>query len=85
MIKPPLVSTFETLPPKNQSVGDEQSRRYLFLAGRAAAVGGGQRGRAGLRVPGHVAVLGGAADGQRPDRVGVAVAVAVVVVEAAVA
>lgn len=57
----------------------------LAIKPGAAAVGGGQSGRTRLRVPGHVSVLGGAADGQRVDAVGVAVAVAVVAVLAAVA
>jgi len=57
----------------------------LPLVGQPAAVGGGQGGAARLRVPRHQAVLGRAADRQRPDRVGVAVTVAVVVVAATVA
>ena len=48
---------------------------YLPLSPRAAAVGGGQRGGAGLRVPGDVAVLGGAGDGQGVDAVCVAITV----------
>lgn len=56
----------------------------LLLVLVAAAVGRGQRGGAGLAVPGHVAELRGAADGQRVDAVGVAVAVAAVVLPAPV-
>lgn len=56
----------------------------LLLVLVAAAVGRGQRGGAGLAVPGHVAQLRGAADGQRVDAVGVAVAVAAVVFPAPV-
>ena len=57
----------------------------LSVVAGSAAVGGGKRGRTRLGVPGHVAVLGGAADRQRVDAVRVAVAVAVVAVLAAVA
>ena len=57
---------------------------YLFLSGWSAAVRSGQRGGAGLRVPRNVAVLRCAADRQRPNRIGVTVAVAVVVVAAAI-
>ena len=57
----------------------------LSVVAGSAAVGGGERGRTRLGVPGHVAVLGGAADRQRVDAVRVAVAVAVVAVLAAVA
>ena len=56
----------------------------LTIKTGAAAVGGRQRGRTRLRVPGHVSVLRGAADRQRVDTVGVAVAVAVVAVLTAV-
>lgn len=56
----------------------------LPLAGRPAAVRGGQRGAAGLRVPGDLAVLRHARDGQRVDAVGVAIAVAAILVAAAV-
>jgi len=56
----------------------------LLLVEIAGAVGGGQGGGAGLAVPGHVAVLRGAADGQRVDAVRVAVAVAAVLLPAAV-
>lgn len=57
----------------------------LPLVGQPAAVGGGQGGAARFRVPRHQAVLGRATDRQRPDRVCVAVAVAIVVVAAPVA
>lgn len=50
-----------------------------------AAVGGGQRGRALLQVPGLASALGGAGDGDGVDGVGVAVARAVVPAAAAVA
>lgn len=56
----------------------------LLLVLVAAAVGGGQCGRAGLTVPGHVAELRGAADGQRVDAVGVAIAVTAVMLPAPV-
>ena len=56
----------------------------LFLVEASRAVGGGQGGGASLAVPGHVAVLGGAADGQGVDAVGVAVAVTAVPLPAAV-
>lgn len=56
----------------------------LFLVLAAAAVGGGQGGGAGLAVPGHVAVLGGAADGEGVDAIGVAIAVATVTIAATV-
>ena len=56
----------------------------LLLILVAAAVGRGQRGGAGLAVPGHVAELRGAADGQRVDAVGVAIAVAAVMLPAPV-
>ena len=58
---------------------------HLFLSRRSAAVSGGQSGGAGLRVPRHVTVLRGAADGKGPDGIGVTVAVAVVVVSTPVA
>ena len=50
----------------------------LPLSPGAAAVGASQGGGAGLGVPGDVAVLRGAADGQRVDAVGVAVTVTTV-------
>lgn len=56
----------------------------LFLVEVARAVGGGERGGAGLAVPRHVPVLRGAADGQRVDAVGVAVTVAAVLLSPAV-
>lgn len=56
----------------------------LLLILVATAVGGGQRGGAGLTVPGHVAKLCGAADGQGEDAVGVAVTVAAVMLPAPV-
>ena len=56
----------------------------LLLVEASGAVGGGQGGGAGLAVPGHVTVLGGAADGQGVDAVGVAVAVAAVPLPSAV-
>ena len=56
----------------------------LLLVLVATAVGGGQCGRAGLTVPGNVAELRGATDGQRVDAVGVAVAIAAVMFPAPV-
>lgn len=49
-----------------------------------AAVGGGQGGCTLLQVPGLVAVLGGAADGDGVDAVGVAITGAVVALPAAI-
>lgn len=57
----------------------------LLLILVAAAVGGGQGGGAGLAVPGHVAELRGAADGQRVDAVGVAITIAAVMLPASIA
>lgn len=57
---------------------DEDTTHYLFLVEVPRAVGGGEGGGARLAVPGDVAVLGGAADGQGVDAVGVAVAVTAV-------
>lgn len=51
---------------------------YLFLVEVPGAVSGGEGGGASLAVPGDVAVLGGAANGQSVDAVGVAVTVAAV-------
>ncbi len=68
---------------QNPGRGDLGS--YLFLARRAAAVSGGQSGRTRLGIPRYVAVLRGAADAQRPDGIGVSIAIAIVVIPAAVA
>jgi len=57
----------------------------LSLVDRSAAVGRREGGRARLGVPRHGTILRRAADGQRVDAVGVAVAVAVVVESPAVA
>ena len=57
---------------------------YLLLVEVPRTVGGGEGGGAGLAVPGHVAVLCGAADGQGVDAVGVAVAVTAVLLPAAI-
>lgn len=51
---------------------------YLFLVEVPRTVGGGEGGGASLAVPGDIAVLGGAADGQGVDAIGVAVAVTAV-------
>lgn len=56
----------------------KDTTHYLFLVEVPRAVGGGEGGGASLAVPGDVAVLGGAADGQGVDAVGVAVAVTAV-------
>lgn len=56
----------------------------LFLVDVSWTVGGGEGGGAGLAVPGNVAVLGGAADGQGVDAVGVAITVTAVLLPAAV-
>lgn len=57
----------------------------LGVSNNAAAVGGGEGGSTGLTVPGHVTTLGGAADREGMNAVGVAVTVAVVIVQATVA
>lgn len=51
---------------------------YLFLVEVPWAVGGGQGGGAGLTIPGDIAILGGAADGQGVNAVCIAVTVAAV-------
>lgn len=56
----------------------------LLLILVAATVGGGEGGGAGLAVPGYVAILRGAADGQCVDAVGVTITVAAVVFTAPV-
>lgn len=56
----------------------------LLLTGRARAICGGEGGRARLAVPGHKAVLCRTTDRQRPDTIGIAVTIAVIVVPAAV-
>lgn len=56
----------------------------LFFPRISRAEGGREGGRARLAVPWHISGLCGAADGQRVDAVGVAVAVAVVLLSAAV-
>lgn len=60
------------------------SGHHLFLPRWTGTVGRRQGGRARLAVPGHLAVLRRAADGQRPDAVRITVAVAVVVIPAPV-
>ena len=50
----------------------------MFLIEVPRAIGGGEGGRASLAVPGDVAVLSGAADGEGVDAVGVAIAVTAV-------
>lgn len=60
-------------------------RDDLALLFAAAAVRCGQRRAALLRIPWHQTALGGARYGQRPNGIGVAVTVAVVVVLATVA
>ncbi len=50
----------------------------LFLVEVSAAIGGGEGGGTGLTVPRHIAILCGAADGERVDTVGVSVTVAAV-------
>lgn len=50
----------------------------MFLIEVPRAVGGGQGGGASLAVPGDVAILSGAADGQGVNTVGVAVTVAAI-------
>ena len=57
---------------------DATTTHYLFLVQVPRAVGSGKGGGARLAVPGDVAVLGGAADGQGVDAVCVAVTVAAV-------
>lgn len=70
----------KTHPPRPSS---SQTHDFPLVKG-AAAVGGGQGGGALLQVPGLVAVLGGAADGDGVDAVGVAITGAVVALPAAV-
>lgn len=55
-----------------------KTTHYLLLIDVPWAVGGGQGGGAGLAVPGDVAILGGAADGQGVNAVCIAVTVAAV-------
>lgn len=62
----------------------EKETHNLFLIEATTAVGCGEGGRTGLAVPGHIAVLRAAADRQRVDAIGVAVAVAAVLLSAAV-
>lgn len=62
----------------------ERETHNLFLIEASTAVGCGEGGRTGLAVPGHVAVLRAAADGQRVDAIRVAVAVAAVLLSAAI-
>ncbi len=50
----------------------------LFLVEVSAAIGGGEGGGTGFTVPRHIAILCGAADGERVDTVGVSVTVAAV-------
>lgn len=63
----------------------EIGRDYGLLPGIAAAKRGGQRGRAFFQVPGFAAILGGAADADGVDAVGVPVTAATVVVLSTVA
>lgn len=57
----------------------------MFFVEVSRAVGGGECGGAGLAVPGHVAVLGGAADGQCVDAVGVTITITAVLLPATIA
>lgn len=57
---------------------------YLPVVELSAAVGGGQGGAAHLQVPGLVAVLRGAGDGDGVNAVGVAIAGAVVALATAI-
>lgn len=61
------------------------STHNLGVGDKATAVGGGESGGAGFAVPRHMALLGGTAHRESVDAVGVAVTVAVVVVQAAIA
>lgn len=56
----------------------------LLFAGRTRTIRSGESGRACLAVPGHKAVLCRTTDRQRPDTIGVAVTIAVIVIPAAV-
>lgn len=81
----PPSSPISPAPALAPTLAPTQSKTHdLLLILVAAAVGRGQCGRAGLTVPGHVAELCGAADGQCVDAVGVAVAVAAVMIPAPV-
>lgn len=64
--------------------GEKKTTHYLLLVEVPWAVSGGQGGGAGFTVPRDVAVLGGAADGQGVNAVGVAIAVAAVLLPASV-
>lgn len=57
---------------------------YLFLPRVSRAEGRGEGGGARLAVPRHAARLGGAADGQGVNTVGVAIAVTAVLLPAAI-
>lgn len=57
---------------------------YLFLIDVAWAVSGCEGGGAGLAVPGDIAILCGAADGEGVDAVGVAITVAAVLLPSSV-
>ena len=62
----------------------KEDTHYLFLIEVPRAVSGGEGGGASLAVPGDIAVLCGAADGQRVDAVGVAIAVTVVLLSTSI-
>lgn len=68
----------------DRNTPDTNTTHYLFLVDVARAVGGGEGGGASLTVPGDIAILGGAADGQGVDAVGVAVTVTAVLLPPAV-
>lgn len=65
-------------------IREKQNTHYLFLVKIPRAVGGGEGGGASLAVPRDVAVLGGAADGQGVDAIGVAVTVTAVLLSPSV-
>lgn len=61
------------------------STHNLRVSDKATAVGGGESGGTGFTVPRHVTLLGGAAHRESVDAVGIAITVAVVVVQATIA
>lgn len=63
----------------------KESTHNLGVGDNAAAVGGGESGGAGFTVPRHMTLLGGTAHRESVDAVGVAITVAVVIVQATIA
>ena len=81
-----LIKTLPHLPGDNE-LNDPcsyQLTHNLSLSSGATAIRGGQRGGAGLAVPGYVAILCSATNGHGVYAVGVAIAVTTVVVPTSV-